>query len=80
MRILTFPGRVTGGEINLGGKDLLKLSDKEMRNYRGRNISMIFQDPMTSLTPVYTIGNQMDEAVRLHTKESYDCDGSRLRT
>ncbi len=68
MRILTFPGRVTGGEINLGGKDLLKLSDKEMRNYRGRNISMIFQDPMTSLNPVYTIGNQMDEAIRLHTK------------
>lgn len=67
MRILSFPGRVTGGEIFFKGTDLLKLSDKKMREYRGERISIIFQDPMTSLNPVYTIGNQLDEAIRLHT-------------
>ena len=67
MQILTYPGKVTGGEIIFKGKDLLKLSDKAMRDYRGKNISMIFQDPMTSLNPVYTIGNQLDEGIRLHT-------------
>ncbi|NLB50182.1 MAG: ABC transporter ATP-binding protein [Clostridiaceae bacterium] len=67
MQILSFPGRVTGGEIRFKGKDLLKLSDKKMREFRGESISIIFQDPMTSLNPVYTIGNQLDEAIRLHT-------------
>ena len=67
MQILSFPGRVTGGEIIFKDTDLLKLSDKKMREYRGESISIIFQDPMTSLNPVYTIGNQLDEAIRLHT-------------
>ena len=67
MRILTYPGEVTGGEVLFKGVDLLKISDKKMRDYRGDSISIIFQDPMTSLNPVYTIGNQIDEAIRLHT-------------
>lgn len=67
MRILSFPGEVTGGEVLFKGIDLLKISDKKMREYRGDSISIIFQDPMTSLNPVYTIGNQLDEAIRLHT-------------
>ena len=67
MRILSYPGEVTGGEVLFKGVDLLKISDKKMRDYRGDSISIIFQDPMTSLNPVYTIGNQIDEAIRLHT-------------
>lgn len=67
MQILQFPGKTIGGEVIFQGRDLLKLSKKEMRHVRGRNISMIFQDPMTSLNPVYTIGNQIEEAIKLHT-------------
>ena len=60
------PGRVTRGEILYKGRDLLKLSADEMRKIRGNEISMIFQEPMTSLNPVFTIGNQIEEAVTLH--------------
>jgi oligopeptide/dipeptide ABC transporter ATP-binding protein len=60
------PGKIVGGEIYLDGKDLLKLSEKEMRNIRGNEISMIFQDPMTSLNPVFTIGKQIIETLILH--------------
>ena len=60
------PGRITGGEILFRGQDLLALSDPEMRKIRGNEISMIFQEPMTSLNPVYTCGDQIMEAVRLH--------------
>lgn len=60
------PGRIVGGEILYGGKDLLKLSPAEMRAIRGNEISMIFQEPMTSLNPVFTIGNQVCEAISLH--------------
>jgi oligopeptide/dipeptide ABC transporter ATP-binding protein len=62
------PGEIVGGEILFKGKDLLKLSDDDMRKIRGNQISMIFQEPMTSLNPVYTIGNQLSEAVILHQK------------
>src|ERR1700755_282915 len=51
------PGKVLGGEIRVAGRDLLKLSEKEMRGVRGKDIAMIFQEPMTSLNPVYTIGD-----------------------
>ena len=61
------PGKIVGGEILLDGKDLLKLSDKEMRAVRGKEISMIFQEPMTSLNPCYTIGNQLVEVLRVHS-------------
>jgi peptide/nickel transport system ATP-binding protein len=60
------PGRITSGRVVLDGKDLLALDEPAMRHYRGNRISMIFQEPMTSLNPAYTVGNQIGEAVRLH--------------
>lgn len=62
------PGRIKGGEILFHGKDLLQLPIAQMRHIRGNKISMIFQEPMTSLNPVFTIGNQIGEAVALHQK------------
>src|SRR3954465_1552795 len=60
------PGRIVSGTVKLAGKDLLKLSHEEMRKVRGNEISMIFQEPMTSLNPVMTIGKQISEALILH--------------
>ncbi len=60
------PGRVAGGQILFEGQDLLKLSERELRSIRGNRIAMIFQEPMTALNPVYTVGNQIEEVVRLH--------------
>ncbi len=60
------PGEIVEGEIIFRGKDLLKLSNKEMRKVRGKDISMIFQEPMTSLNPVFTVGWQLKEAIRFH--------------
>ena len=60
------PGRIVSGAIKLGGRDLLKISEEEMRAVRGNEISMIFQEPMTSLNPVMTIGKQISEALILH--------------
>ena len=68
MRLIAPPGKIAGGEILFDGKDLLKLSDSAMREMRGDDIAMIFQDPMTSLNPVYTVGEQIAEALRLHRK------------
>jgi oligopeptide/dipeptide ABC transporter ATP-binding protein len=62
------PGRILGGRVMLQGRDLLALSEKEMRGVRGKDIAMIFQEPMTSLNPVYTIGDQIAEAIILHQK------------
>ncbi len=62
------PGRIVEGEILLRGRDLLKLSEEEMRSIRGKEISMIFQEPMTSLNPVFRIGDQMTEVIMLHQK------------
>ena len=67
MRILVEPGRIKGGEILFNGEDITKYDDRQMRAFRGEKISIIFQDPMTSLNPVYTIGNQLREAILLHT-------------
>ena len=64
------PGRIVGGSISLEGTDLLALDEAEMRKIRGNRISMIFQEPMTSLNPVIRIGDQIVEAVRLHRKLS----------
>jgi len=64
------PGRVLGGEIVLDGRNLLALSEREMRGVRGKDIAMIFQEPMTSLNPVFTIGDQIAEAVTLHQRIS----------
>lgn len=67
MRLLPEPGgQIVGGKIILDGTNLLELDKKQMRTYRGRVISMILQDPMSSLNPVYPIGDQIAEAVRLH--------------
>ncbi len=62
------PGRIESGEILFEGKNLLKLTEEEMRKIRGNDIAMIFQEPMTSLNPVFTIGNQISEAIALHQK------------
>jgi peptide/nickel transport system ATP-binding protein len=61
------PGKVETGEIIFDGKDLTHFSEKEWRKIRGNQISMIFQEPMTSLNPLFTVGNQLMEAIRLHT-------------
>ncbi|HZO81415.1 MAG TPA: ABC transporter ATP-binding protein [Candidatus Binataceae bacterium] len=70
MRLLPERGRVVGGAVMFEGRDLLKLSEAEMRAVRGAKIAMIFQEPMTSLNPVFTIGSQIGEAVRLHQHTS----------
>src|SRR6476646_3702347 len=70
MRLIAPPGKIVAGEILFDGKDLLKLSDAQMREMRGDDIAMIFQDPMTSLNPVFTVGEQIAEALRLHRKMS----------
>jgi oligopeptide transport system ATP-binding protein len=62
------PGRIDGGEVIFKGENLLKKSESEMRRIRGKDIAMIFQDPMTSLNPVLTVGEQIAEAVQLHMK------------
>src|SRR5258705_3766191 len=70
MRLISPPGKIVGGEILFEGKDLLKFPEAEMRQLRGDDIAMIFQDPMTSLNPVFTVGEQIAEALRLHRKLS----------
>ena len=76
MRILESNGRIEEGSVLYKGKDVTKFTEKEMRDFRGKCCSIIFQDPMTSLNPVYTIGNQIVEVIRLHTEktkeEAYD--------
>ena len=67
MQILADTGKITGGKILFKGEDLSTWNEKQMQSFRGKNCSIIFQDPMTSLNPVFTIGNQMKEAVVLHT-------------
>ena len=62
------PGKVTNGQILLDNRDLTKLKEKQMRAIRGQEIAMIFQEPMTSLNPLFTIGNQLIEAIRIHNK------------
>ncbi|MFP4014579.1 MAG: ABC transporter ATP-binding protein [Chitinispirillaceae bacterium] len=67
MRLIpTPPGKIESGQIHFEDKELLRLPEREMRRIRGQRISMIFQDPMTSLNPVFTCGNQIDEVLRLH--------------
>src|SRR3989442_10027198 len=70
MRLVAPPGKIVSGEILFDGHDLLKFSNAEMRALRGNDIAMIFQDPMTSLNPVFTVGEQIAEALRLHRKLS----------
>lgn len=76
MGLTAYPGKLIGGTIYFNGHQIEKMSEKEMRKIRGNEVSIIFQDPMTSLNPVYTVGNQITEVIRLHTgkskKEAYD--------
>ena len=67
MQILAENGRVSAGKVLYKGEDVLKWPESKMRNFRGRCVSIIFQDPMTSLNPVFTVGNQLMEAILLHT-------------
>ncbi len=73
------PGRIAGGEILFGGRDLTKLSQSELRKVRGREIAMVFQDPMTSLNPVFTVGDQIAEALLVHDPHMGD-DKARARS
>jgi oligopeptide/dipeptide ABC transporter ATP-binding protein len=81
--IPTPPGKVLSGEVIMEGRDLLQLPEREMRSVRGREIAMIFQEPMTSLNPVYTIGDQIAEAVTLHQqvriREAYEIAEQAMR-
>ena len=71
LRLVPKPAaRIVSGEVILDGEDLVQISDREMREVRGRKISMILQDPQTSLNPVFTIGNQLAEALGAHGKSS----------
>ena len=67
MRILTDTGRVTEGEVLFNGENIMNYSKQKMQAFRGSRISMIFQDPMTCLNPVFTVGSQLREAIRIHT-------------
>ena len=71
------PGHITAGEVWLEGRDLLRLSEREIRRVRGRELSMIFQEPMTSLNPVLTVGRQIGETLRLH--QGLDRDAAEKR-
>ena len=69
MRLLPEPmARIAGGSVALGGRDLTALSEREMRQVRGAEIAMIFQEPMTSLNPVLTVGRQLTEAILAHRR------------
>jgi oligopeptide/dipeptide ABC transporter ATP-binding protein len=82
MRLVAPPGKITGGSIWFRGKDLADLSEKEMRKVRGNDIAMVFQEPMTSLNPVFKIGSQVAEAIRIHQdvskKEAWRMAGEML--
>ena len=70
MGLTAHPGKLLGGELHFNGHQVETMSEKEIRKIRGNEISIIFQDPMTSLNPVYTIGNQITEVIRLHTDKT----------
>ena len=71
LRILVDPGKVVGGEVLYEGDNILKYSKKQIREFRGNKVSIIFQDPRTSLNPVYTIENQLVEVIKLHTNRTH---------
>jgi oligopeptide/dipeptide ABC transporter ATP-binding protein len=70
MRLIAPPGKITAGEVRFKGRNLASISEKDMRNVRGNDIAMVFQEPMTSLNPVFKIGAQVAEAIRIHRKVS----------
>ena len=70
MQILAETGEITEGSVKYKGEDITKWSERELHNFRGSKCSIIFQDPMTSLNPVFTVGNQLCEAILLHTDKN----------
>lgn len=70
MQILAETGKITGGEVRFHGEDITKWNSKQMQKFRGEKCSIIFQDPMTSLNPVFTVGSQLIEAILLHTDKN----------
>ena len=70
MGLTAYPGKLVGGTIDFNGHRINDLTEAEFRQIRGNEVSIIFQDPMTSLNPVYTIGNQIEEAILLHTNKT----------
>ena len=70
MRLVASPGRITAGEVRFKGRNLANLPEKQMRTVRGNDIAMVFQEPMTSLNPVFKVGDQVAEAIRIHRKVS----------
>lgn len=82
MRLVSPPGKITGGEVRFRGRNLADLSERAMRKVRGNDIAMVFQEPMTSLNPVFKIGSQVAEAIRIHQdvskKEAWRMAGEML--
>ena len=70
MQILAPTGKIVGGSVILDGEELVGASEKQMKEIRGNKISIIFQDPMTSMNPTYTVGHQLEEAILLHTNRN----------
>ena len=70
MQLINKPGKIVAGSIHVRDKDLLNAKEKQMTSIRGNHISMIFQEPMTALNPVFTVGNQITEMIRKHKKVS----------
>lgn len=66
LRLISSPGRIASGQILFGGRDLLKLSDDQVRKIRGKDIAMVFQDPLTTLNPVFSVGDQIRESLHIH--------------
>ncbi len=78
IRLVSYPGRITGGQVLFDGKDLLQLSEEEMRHVRGRQMAMVFQEPMTSLNPVLNIGEQIAEPLRVHLRMEHKATYQRV--
>ncbi|MTW87910.1 ATP-binding cassette domain-containing protein [Virgibacillus dakarensis] len=70
LQLIDKPGKIVNGEVLFNGEDLIQLNERQIRKIRGNRISMIFQEPLTSLNPVFTVGNQISEAIRIHQKVS----------
>ena len=70
MGLTAYPGRLIGGTLEFNGHHINDMTEAEFREIRGNEVSIIFQDPMTSLNPVYTVGNQIEEVIRLHTDKN----------
>ncbi|MBO4433113.1 MAG: ABC transporter ATP-binding protein [Clostridia bacterium] len=70
MGLTAFPGKLISGTIHFNGHEVEKMTEKDFRKMRGNEVSIIFQDPMTSLNPVYTVGNQIEEVIKLHTDKT----------